>query len=109
MLVGVGSIPQMRLPLLLLGISTGIADVTGLPLLARLVPRDHIGLWLGITAGSASLAAPLGSLLAGKLASDFGLRSLFWMDLVAVVLAIPVLLTIVVPHREPATAVQATV
>jgi MFS family permease len=50
-----------------------------IPLLADLVPRQHMGIAAGALAASGSVAAPLSSLVAGGLSDLYGPRAIFWV------------------------------
>ena len=68
---------QGAIVFLLAGTGNAATMVLTLPILAKLVPRRHIGLANGIRAAAGSVAAPLASLVAGLLAETFGPRAIF--------------------------------
>jgi MFS family permease len=61
----------------LAGVGSAAVLVLPVPIMADLVPRHRMGAATGLLAGSASIAAPLASVLAGAMADAFGLRAIF--------------------------------
>jgi Na+/melibiose symporter-like transporter len=64
---------------LLAGVGNAAMAVLQIPLLADLVPRQHMGTATGALAASGSVAAPLASLAAGGLSDLYGPRAIFAM------------------------------
>jgi MFS family permease len=64
---------------LMAGIGNAAIIVLTIPLLADLVPRQHMGIAAGALAASGSVAAPLSSLVAGGLSDLYGPRAIFWV------------------------------
>jgi maltose/moltooligosaccharide transporter len=90
------------------GIGNAGSSVLMLPLLADLVPRHHMGIATGALAASGSLAAPLTSLLAGRLADLYGPRAIFAFMAAMIVLALLLLLGVQPPKAdEPSAAIEA--
>jgi Na+/melibiose symporter-like transporter len=85
---------------LLAGVGNAAGTVLMVPLLADLVPRYHIGAATGALAASGSLAAPITSLLAGRLADLYGPRAIFAFMVVTVLIALLLLLGVQTPRRE---------
>ncbi|MGH2355290.1 MAG: MFS transporter, partial [Chloroflexota bacterium] len=71
--------------------------VLTLPLLADLVPRQHMGLANGALAASGSVAAPLASLAAGALADVFGPRAIFALMAVMIGVALALMPAVKTP------------
>ncbi|HZT07860.1 MAG TPA: MFS transporter, partial [Chloroflexota bacterium] len=61
----------------LAGIGNSAAVVLAIPIMADLVPKQHMGLATGILAAAGSIAAPFASLVAGGLADVYGPRVIF--------------------------------
>jgi Na+/melibiose symporter-like transporter len=76
---------------LLAGVGNAACCVLTIPLLADLVPIRRMGAATGVMAASASIAAPLSSLVAGALCQLFGPRAIFGVMAVAVVAALALL------------------
>jgi len=85
---------------LLAGVGNAASLVLTVPLLADLVPRQHMGVATGILAASGSLAAPLASLAGGALADVYGPRVIFALMAVMVVVALALLPAIRAPAVE---------
>lgn len=79
---------QGAIVLLIAGIGNAASLVMAIPLLADLVPRRHIGVAVGILAASGSLAAPIASLIAGRMADIYGPRVIFLLMSIAVTCAL---------------------
>lgn len=77
------------------------ATVLSIPIMADLVPRQHMGVATGLLAAAGSIAAPAASLVAGGLSEIYGPRVIFAVMAVMVVIAIVLLPTV----RPPATLV----
>jgi len=75
------------------------ATVLSIPIMADLVPRQHMGVATGLLAAAGSIAAPAASLVAGGLSEIYGPRVIFAVMAVSVVIAIALLPTV----RPPAT------
>jgi maltose/moltooligosaccharide transporter len=67
------------------------ATVLAIPIMADLVPRQHMGVGTGMLAASGSVAAPLASLVAGGLSEIYGPRAIFAVMAVTVAIAIALL------------------
>jgi MFS family permease len=76
---------------LLAGIGNAAMAVLQIPLLADLVPRQHMGAATGALAASGSIAAPLASLAAGGLSDLYGPRAIFAMMAALVAMALVLL------------------
>ena len=81
---------------LLAGIGNA-ATVLHIPMMADLVPRQHMGMGTGLLAAAGSIAAPAASLVGGSLSEIFGPRVIFAVMAVMVVAAIAVLPAVKVP------------
>lgn len=68
--------------------------VLSVPIMADLVPRQHMGVGTGLLAGAGSIAAPAASLVAGGLSQAYGPRVIFAVMAVMVVIAIAMLPTV---------------
>ncbi len=68
--------------------------VLSVPIMADLVPRQHMGVGTGLLAGAGSIAAPAASLVAGGLSQVYGPRAIFAVMAVMVVIAIAILPTV---------------
>lgn len=88
---------------LLAGIGNAATIVLAIPLMADLVPRQHMGLAAGALAGASSVAAPLASLVAGGLAQVYGPRAIFAVMAAMTCAALVLLLGVRTPpgHDEP--------
>jgi MFS family permease len=87
------------------GVGNAASAVLMLPLLADLVPRHQMGVATGVLAASGSLAAPLTSLLAGRLADLYGPRAIFGFMAVMIILALLLMLAVQTPKAdEPSMA-----
>lgn len=73
----INSVPEGAVLFTAAGIGSCAIMVITLPLLADLVPRQHMGTATGALAASGSVAAPFASLLAGHLADLYGPRAIF--------------------------------
>jgi MFS family permease len=82
------------------GVGNAASAVLMLPLLADLVPRHHMGVATGVLAASGSLAAPLTSLLAGRLADLYGPRAIFGFMALMIVLALSLMLAVQTPKAD---------
>jgi MFS family permease len=78
--------------------------VLTIPLLADLVPPQHMGKAAGLLAAAGGIAAPISSLVAGGLADHYGERAIFLVMAVMVVLALGLLTAV----RLPMAAAAAT-
>jgi MFS family permease len=85
---------------LLAGVGNAGSAVLMVPLLADLVPRYHMGVATGALAASGSLAAPLASLVAGRLADLYGPRAIFGFMVLMVGLALLLMLAVQSPAPE---------
>jgi MFS family permease len=83
---------------LLAGIGNSAAVVLAIPMMADLVPKQHMGAATGVLAAAGSVAAPLASLVAGGLSDTYGPRVIFAVMAVMVSLAALLLLWIQVPQ-----------
>jgi MFS family permease len=81
------NVPEGVVLFMLAGIGSCAIMVITLPLLADLVPPQHMGTATGALAASGSVAAPLASILAGQLADMYGPRAIFGLMAAMVVLA----------------------
>lgn len=70
------------------------ATVLSIPIMADLVPRQHMGVATGLLAAAGSIAAPAASLVAGGLSDIYGPRVIFAVMAVMVVIAIALLPTV---------------
>jgi MFS family permease len=75
----------------LAGVGNAAVLVLTLPLLADLVPRQHMGLANGLLAASGAIAAPLASVVAGGLSDLYGPRVIFALMAVMVGVALALL------------------
>jgi MFS family permease len=91
---------QGALVFLLAGVGNAASFVLTIPLLADLVPRRHMGAATGAMAASASLAAPLSSLLAGALSTHHGPRAIFGLMALAVIAALALLPAVQAPKGD---------
>jgi MFS family permease len=94
---------------LLAGVGNAASMVLTLPLLADLVPRQHMGLANGLLAASGSVAAPLASVVAGGLSDVYGPRVIFALmaAMICVALALlPAARRAAEPARIPVLAPQ---
>jgi MFS family permease len=73
------------------------ATVLHIPMMADLVPRQHMGVGTGMLAAAGSVAAPAASLVGGSLSEIYGPRVIFAVMAVMVVAAIAVLPTVTAP------------
>jgi maltose/moltooligosaccharide transporter len=80
------------------------ATVLSIPIMADLVPRQHMGIGTGLLAGAGSIAAPAASIVAGGLSQIYGPRVIFAVMAVMVVIAIALLPTV----KPPATLEEAS-
>jgi Na+/melibiose symporter-like transporter len=74
------------------------ATVLSIPIMADLVPRQHMGVGTGLLAGAGSIAAPAASIVAGGLSQIYGPRVIFAVMAVMVVVAIVLLPTVKPPE-----------
>jgi MFS family permease len=88
---------------LLAGIGNAAIVVLNIPLLADLVPRQHMGTASGFLAASGSLAAPIASLVAGGLAEAFGPRAIFGLMAATIAIALSLM-----PGVRPPTDTRPT-
>ena len=73
--------------------------VLAIPIMADLVPRQHMGVATGMLAAAGSVAAPAASLVAGSLSEIYGARAIFAVMAITVAIAIALLPLV----RPPAT------
>lgn len=85
---------------LLAGIGNSVL-VLSIPIMADLVPRQHMGVGSGLLAAAGSIAAPAASLVAGGLSQVYGPRVIFAVMAVMVVIAIAILPTVKAPAALP--------
>jgi maltose/moltooligosaccharide transporter len=85
---------------LLAGVGNAASLVLTVPLLADLVPRQHMGAATGLLAASGSVAAPIASLAGGALADVFGPRAIFAIMAVMVGVALALMPAIRAPAPE---------
>jgi MFS family permease len=67
------------------------ATVLAIPIMADLVPRQHMGVATGMLAAAGSVAAPVAALVAGTLSEIYGPRAIFSVMAVTVLIAIALL------------------
>jgi Na+/melibiose symporter-like transporter len=85
------------------GVGNAAIMVLTLPLLADLVPRDHMGAATGLLAAAGGVAAPLSSLVAGSLSDLYGPRAIFAVMAVMVLIAFLLLIAVRQPAPAPTT------
>jgi MFS family permease len=83
----------------LAGVGNSAAVVLAIPLMADLIPRQHMGVAAGLLAASGSIAAPLASLVGGSLSQVYGPRAIFGVMAVMVCVALLLLLGIRTPRE----------
>lgn len=99
----IGTVEQGVAIFLLAGVGNSAIVVLNIPLLADLVPRQHMGTATGALAASGSLAAPVASLLAGGLSDAFGPRAIFGLMASMVLVAL-----VLLPRVRPLAGTSAT-
>jgi MFS family permease len=94
------TLQQGVLIFLIAGLANAGPIVLTVPLLADLVPRQHLGKATGFVAASGSIAAPLSSLVGGYLSDLYGPRAIFVVMAVMVCVAVAFLSRVRVPDTS---------
>jgi MFS family permease len=83
----------------LAGVGNAAAVVLAIPMMADLVPRQHMGVATGLLAAAGSVAAPLASVVGGSLSDLYGPRAIFGVMAVMTLIAIGLLTTVRTPRE----------